>query len=109
MLKMVTWGDILGDDLKSIREYINISQVRMSLACGWGGNYIGHIENGQIKNTSFKNAHKIAVYIVEELRKKKKTVREMEEYLGYMPLLDLLYVIENKERIMEDIEFLEVQ
>ena len=96
----------MGDDLKNIREYIGISQVSMSLACGWGCNYIGHIENGQIKNTSYKNAHKIAIFIVEELRKKNKTVKEMEEYLGYMPLLDLLYVVEGKARIMEDIELI---
>ena len=99
-------GDFLSDDLKSIREYLGISQVKMSLALGYGGNYIGHIENGQIKNTSFKNAHRIAIFAVEELRKKKKTVKEMEEYMGYFPMIDLLYVVEGKGRIMEDIELM---
>lgn len=93
----------MGEDIRELRQYLGFSQFYVSIECGWGCNYIAHVESGKIKNISFKNAHKIALFFVEELRKRKKTVKEVENYLGYFPLLDLLYTIEKKERVLDDI------
>lgn len=94
----------MGEDIKEVRKFLRLSQFKVSLECGWGSNYVGHVENGQIKNISFKNAHKMAVFFIEELQKKGYTVKELEEYIGYFPFLDLLYVVEEKGRILEDVE-----
>lgn len=97
----------LAEDLRDIRKYLGLSQVKISLECGWSCNYIGHIENGQVRNISYKNAHKIAIFLVKEIQKQHKTVKDIEDYLGYFPLLDLLYTIESKDRNLNDIEDIE--
>lgn len=93
----------MGEDIRDLRHYLGFSQFYISIECGWGCNYIAHIESGKIKNISYKNAHKLAVFFVNEIKKRHKTIKEVEEYLGYFPFLDLLYVIENKDRNLDDI------
>ena len=93
----------MGEDIKNIRKYLGFSQCAVSYACGWGTNYISHIENGEIKNISFKNAYKIAFFFLEQLKKKQITANDLEEVIGSSPLLDLIHTLETKNRC--DYEF----
>lgn len=100
--------DIVDEDLREIRRYLGLSQVKISLDCGWGCNYVGHVESRKIKNMSYKNAHKIAVFLVKEIKKQNKKVKDVEDYIGYYPFLDLLYAIEQKDRDLDDLDLDEV-